>query len=305
MKQKALRFVMAIVLIASILAGCSGALVDDHISAPIVASGDLDYYASLGEDNLKALCKGNRIEVTGEVSSGAYTLFYIGDTFSDSVRFSCTFASISDELEAIKAGDIITVQGLCTSVIGDYIYMRDCQLSGSAYTDETDTEATESQTQETETSTMESVFTTTEATTQEAVVTSPSETEAPTETTETIHTHYFCAATCTTPKTCTCGATEGKANGHNWKAATCTNPKKCTVCGTTSGLTAGHTFSGGKCTSCGKADPDYNHETMVWIPTNGGTKYHTHAGCSNMEDPEQVTKSEAESRGFTPCKRCH
>lgn len=118
--------------------------------------------------------------------------------------------------------------------------------------------------------------------------------------------HIWKAATCTHPKTCTnCGTTEGSANGHSWKSATCTDPKTCSVCGTTSGLTAGHNFSRGKCTTCGKADPDYSHETMVWIPTNGGTKYHTHAGCSNMEDPEQVTQSEAESRGFTPCKRCH
>ena len=119
------------------------------------------------------------------------------------------------------------------------------------------------------------------------------------------HTHSFSAATCTTPKSCSCGATEGPANGHNWKDATCSNPKTCTICGTTSDLTAGHNFSNGKCTTCGKADPDYNHQTMVWIPTKGGTKYHTHAGCSNMENPEQVTQSEAESRGFTPCKKCY
>lgn len=119
------------------------------------------------------------------------------------------------------------------------------------------------------------------------------------------HTHSFSVATCTTPKTCSCGATEGEANGHAWQAATCTDPKTCTVCGTTSGLTAGHNFSDGKCTTCGKADPDYHHETMVWIPTHGGTKYHTRAGCSNMEDPKQITQSEAESRGYTPCKRCH
>ena len=44
---------------------------------------------------------------------------------------------------------------------------------------------------------------------------------------------------------------------------------------------------------------------MVWIPTKGGTKHHTKASCSNMIDPEQVTQAEAESRGFTPCKKCH
>ena len=152
---------------------------------------------------------------------------------------------------------------------------------------------------------------TTASTTESTTVPTTEPTTAPTTepttapTTEPPHTHSFSSATCTAPKTCSCGATEGEANGHNWKDATCSDPKTCTVCGTTSGLTAGHNFYNGKCTTCGKADPDYNHETLVWIPTNGGTKYHTHAGCSNMKNPEQVTQSEAESRGFTPCKRCH
>lgn len=118
--------------------------------------------------------------------------------------------------------------------------------------------------------------------------------------------HTWKNATCTTPKTCSsCGKTEGSNAEHSWKAATCSSPKTCSVCGTTSGLTTGHTFSNGKCTFCGKADPNYRHVTMVWIPTKGGTKYHTHAGCSNMDNPEKVTQTEAETRGFTPCKRCH
>ncbi|HIR31435.1 MAG TPA: hypothetical protein IAB83_05485, partial [Candidatus Faecousia faecavium] len=46
-------------------------------------------------------------------------------------------------------------------------------------------------------------------------------------------------------------------------------------------------------------------EEMVWIPTKGGTKYHTRASCSNMDNPSHVTISQAIARGFTPCKRCH
>lgn len=42
---------------------------------------------------------------------------------------------------------------------------------------------------------------------------------------------------------------------------------------------------------------------MVWIPKSG-TKYHSYAGCSNMKNPSQVTKEEAESRGYEPCKKC-
>jgi methylphosphotriester-DNA--protein-cysteine methyltransferase len=44
-------------------------------------------------------------------------------------------------------------------------------------------------------------------------------------------------------------------------------------------------------------------ETMVWIPSSG-TKYHSKASCSNMKNPTQVTKSQAEARGYTPCKKC-
>ena len=43
---------------------------------------------------------------------------------------------------------------------------------------------------------------------------------------------------------------------------------------------------------------------MVWIPTNGGTKYHSHSGCSNMKNPRQVSKGEAESLNYEPCKKC-
>lgn len=120
----------------------------------------------------------------------------------------------------------------------------------------------------------------------------------------TSHTHIFAAATCTSPKKCPCGATEGEAKGHSWKDATCSDPKTCTVCNATVGTTAGHSYHQGSCSSCGKEDPDYNNESMVWIPTNGGKKYHSHAGCSNMDDPDYVTQSKAESLGFTPCKKC-
>ncbi len=46
-------------------------------------------------------------------------------------------------------------------------------------------------------------------------------------------------------------------------------------------------------------------EEMVWIPTGGGKKYHSRPGCSNMNNPQEVTISQAEARGFTPCKRCY
>lgn len=43
---------------------------------------------------------------------------------------------------------------------------------------------------------------------------------------------------------------------------------------------------------------------MVWIPRTG-SKYHSRANCSNMKNPTQVTRQEAESRGYEPCKKCY
>lgn len=44
---------------------------------------------------------------------------------------------------------------------------------------------------------------------------------------------------------------------------------------------------------------------LVWVPTNGGTKYHRRSSCSNMRNPDQVSVQTAISQGFTPCKRCY
>ena len=44
---------------------------------------------------------------------------------------------------------------------------------------------------------------------------------------------------------------------------------------------------------------------LVWVPTNGGTKYHSKAGCSNMINPIHVSIETAIANGYTACKRCH
>lgn len=130
--------------------------------------------------------------------------------------------------------------------------------------------------------------------------------ESTTETTtEPAHTHSFSPATCTIPKTCECGATEGEEMGHSWKEATCAEAAACTECGLTEGQAFGHKFADGKCTVCGATDSDNSDGGMVWIPTNGGIKYHNDPDCSDMIDPEYVTISEAEALGFTPCKKCY
>ncbi len=48
-----------------------------------------------------------------------------------------------------------------------------------------------------------------------------------------------------------------------------------------------------------------NGANLVWVPVNGGTKYHSYSGCSNMVDPVQIPLEEAISRKYEPCRRCH
>lgn len=129
------------------------------------------------------------------------------------------------------------------------------------------------------------------------------------------HIHSFTTATCTEPSKCVCGEIKGNALGHSYSDATCTSAKICTYCGISEGIALGHILVDGVCSRCGFTDTQ-NVETqidnteisdndMVWIPTKGGKKYHKNSDCSNMIDPQNVTKSEAENQGFTACKRCY
>ena len=130
-------------------------------------------------------------------------------------------------------------------------------------------------------------------------------TTTPPVTTTTVHIHSFAQATCILAETCSeCGETRGEPLGHRWESASCTSPETCTVCGETGNSAFGHSYSDGTCVHCGSNDPDYTSEKLVWIPTNGGTKYHSHSSCSQMIDPEQVTESEAIALGFERCGRC-
>lgn len=45
-------------------------------------------------------------------------------------------------------------------------------------------------------------------------------------------------------------------------------------------------------------------EQTVWIPQSG-SKYHSNPSCSGMNNPREVTLSEAQSMGYGPCKKCY
>lgn len=63
--------------------------------------------------------------------------------------------------------------------------------------------------------------------------------------------------------------------------------------------------SGGNQWSGAAIETPSGSTVMCWIPTNGGTKYHTSPNCSNMKGPIEITVNEAQTMGFTACKRCH
>ena len=111
--------------------------------------------------------------------------------------------------------------------------------------------------------------------------------------------HTWTEATCTTLKTCSvCQITEGDYGPHSWIDPTCSSPKTCAVCNEQEGTPVDHSYSNHFCVYCGI------EEAKVWIPASG-SRYHNHAGCSNMNNPTEVYLSTAIARGYTPCGRCY
>ena len=59
-----------------------------------------------------------------------------------------------------------------------------------------------------------------------------------------------------------------------------------------------------KVTVTAKPESTESSANMVWISQNG-SKYHKNSSCSNMKHPEQISKKDAVSQGYTPCKKCY
>lgn len=53
-----------------------------------------------------------------------------------------------------------------------------------------------------------------------------------------------------------------------------------------------------------QASSQQTNETTVYVSGNG-KKYHRNPNCSNMSSPKAITLSQAESSGYTPCKKCY
>ena len=59
-----------------------------------------------------------------------------------------------------------------------------------------------------------------------------------------------------------------------------------------------------KASNAKKNNNKQTSSSYVWIPRTG-SKYHSSSSCSNMKSPSKVKKSEAISRGYTPCSKCY
>ena len=87
----------------------------------------------------------------------------------------------------------------------------------------------------------------------------------------------------------------------------------CVTCGSTSHIThpesntnSNQIQDGSGQSGSGITIPDAETQgNLVWIPVNGGTKYHNKSSCSKMIDPIQVSVETAQANGFTACGRCY
>ena len=104
------------------------------------------------------------------------------------------------------------------------------------------------------------------------------------------HTHTFAAATCTTPKTCSCGLTEGTAVGHSWQDATYTVAKKCSTCGATDGAPL-------------EKPGEENYHGHVYTGGSSSKKFHYEANCAGKNSHE-ITWEDVTKRNLGPCGTC-
>ncbi len=116
-------------ILCLLLTGCSSDDIEPPVGDEIALSGNVGYYGTMDPAERKELLQ-KYISVTGTVFSSGHTTFYIGDTAIDGISVSCTFTQHSKELAQIRTGDQVTVQGVCTAAIGNYLYLDHCQLSG-------------------------------------------------------------------------------------------------------------------------------------------------------------------------------
>ena len=265
------RWILLLWTCCILLSGCNmDTPHDPTLGSPDIIA-DTAYFASIDPAQWKAECLQKCIEITGIVSADGHTTFYIGNAEDDGICISCTFDTHTKELSFIDTGDEVTIRGFCAAVIGNHIYLDHCALVDLSHPQGTESATIPSSHPETTQPTVEP--TTVPVTTLPTV---PPETSAP-----------------TIPPT-TAAPTVPPEIEVPTVPPTTESP---TVPPTTEAPTVPPT-------TVPEDNTDESHSSMVWIPKSG-KKYHSDNDCSGMKDPTQVTKEEAENRGFTPCKKCY
>lgn len=121
------------------------------------------------------------------------------------------------------------------------------------------------------------------------------------------HVHSYSPATCTSPKTCSCGARTGSSLGHDYAPATCTSPAKCKRCGLTKGSALGHDYTAptcrqdGYCKRCGAKGASKLGHLMSKATCMSPSKC-TRSGCSYYEG--QPLGHKIVDATCTQCKHC-
>lgn len=79
-----------------------------------------------------------------------------------------------------------------------------------------------------------------------------------------------------------------------------------TTSATTAATTAETTIAAPAETTADTTLATVPNEQIVYVAKSGeGSKYHRIQDCGNMESVRELTISEAEALGYTPCKRCY
>lgn len=82
------------------------------------------------------------------------------------------------------------------------------------------------------------------------------------------HVHKYSAATCTSPRSCSCGRTQGNALGHAFGVSNCMTASTCSRCGA-KGAAGNHNYVNGICTVSGCGEIDVKNLLKINIDNYG------------------------------------
>lgn len=111
--------------------------------------------------------------------------------------------------------------------------------------------------------------------------------------------HSFLSATCTSPATCQkCGKTNGDALGHQWSNATCGEHSTCVRCGTAADHPVEHRNDGGVCSICGTnlntGSVTFRRDYDVKVDLSGRGNYYDMVNLTDYFDMDYLR-----SQGYT------